>query len=95
MNFLQGELVALIVAIVTAVAFLVKISLQLQDYFYKIERALLGVKNDLRETSASVTQEQMALRQEIFAIKKHLSYVTRILAELRPDAFKRDSDFDS
>lgn len=92
-HLLQGEWVALAVAIVTAVTYLIKISLQLNDHFHKIERAILGVKDDLRENYNLLTQEQLSLRQDQFKLRKQVSYITKILAEVRPDAFKRDTDF--
>jgi predicted Holliday junction resolvase-like endonuclease len=94
MTIFQGEIVALIVAIVTAVGYLVKISLQIQDYFNKIERAVLGVKEELKDSYALLTQEQFSLRQENFKLNKRVNYLTKIIAEIKPDAFKRSSDFD-
>lgn len=94
MSFFQGEIVALIVAIVTAVGYLVKISLQIQEYFNKIERAVIGVKEELKDTFALVTQEQFSLRQDNFRLNKKVSYLAKIVAELKPEAFKRSTDFD-
>jgi predicted Holliday junction resolvase-like endonuclease len=94
MNLIQGEIVALIVAIVTAVGYLVKISLQIQEYFNKIERAVIGVKEELKDTFALLTQEQFSLRQENFRLNKRVNYLAKIVAELKPEAFKRSTDFD-
>jgi predicted Holliday junction resolvase-like endonuclease len=94
MTIFQGEIVALIVAIVTAIGYLVKISLQIQEYFNKIERAVIGVKEELKDTFALVSQEQFTLRQENFKLSKRINYLTKIVAEIKPDAFKRATDFD-
>lgn len=101
MTFLEGEIVALIIAIVTGVFYLVKISLQIQDYFNKIEKSLVNLKDSLREAYNILRKEQDSLRQEdsvlnkrINSLEKRIIYLNKVVAEIKPEAFKRTSDFD-
>ena len=87
MKIVEIEIVSLIVAIATGLVYLIKISLQLKDYFEKIERVISEIKQDL----ITNYNEQNNL---LFQTKKQVDYLHINLSKLFPDTFTRPDFMD-
>lgn len=87
MKIVEIEIVSLIVAVATGLVYLIKISLQVKDYFEKIERVILEIKQDLTANY----DEQI---NSLFQVKKQVNYLHINLSKLFPDTFTRPDFMD-
>lgn len=80
-------IITLTIALVSGTICLIKISLQLKDYFEKIEAAIHKIKADL--INHNEKQDQT-----IFEIKKRIKYLHTNLARIFPDDFHQPDFMD-
>lgn len=80
MKIVEIEIVSLMIAIVSGIAYLIKISLKLKDYFEEIETAIYQIKTDL----ANNQEKQSTI---VSQLKKQVGYLHTNLARLFPDNF--------
>ena len=80
-------IISLTIALISGTIYLIKTSLQLKDYFEKIEIAIYQIKTDL-----SVHNERQ--NETIIQVKKQVNYLHTNLARLFPDNFTRPDFMD-
>ena len=80
-------IISLTIALISGTIYLIKISLQLKDYFEKIEVAIHQIKTDLMLHNEKQDET-------IFQIKKQVNYVHNNLSRLFPDNFIRPDFMD-
>ncbi|CCI18532.1 hypothetical protein MICAF_40015 [Microcystis aeruginosa PCC 9807] len=73
-------IISLTIALVSGTIYLIKISLQLKDYFEKIENAIHQIKADLEHDNE---KQDEAISQ----IKKQVNYLHSNLSRLSPENF--------
>lgn len=92
MSFLQGEVVALIVAICMAIYQLIKLTWALKEYYDKIKDAINVLQKELSTNYGLIKQEQEIITARLLSVEKKIVYHTKILRLLKPDAFRRVED---
>ena len=80
-------IISLAIALISGSIYLIKTSLQLKDYFEKIEIAIYQIKTDL-----SVHNEKQNVT--IIQVKKQVNYLHTNLSKLFPDNFTRPDFMD-
>lgn len=80
-------ILSLTIALTSGTIYLIKISLQLKDYFEKIESAIYQIKADLMHHNEKQDET-------IFQIKKQVNYLHTNLSRLFPDNFTRPDFMD-
>lgn len=80
-------IISLTIALISGTIYLIKISLQLKDYFEKIEVAIYQIKTDL-------VHHNEKQDETIFQIKKQVNYLHTNLSRLFPDNFTRPDFMD-
>lgn len=80
-------IISLAIALISGSIYLIKTSLQLKDYFEKIEIAIYQIKTDL-----AVHNEKQ--NETIIQVKKQVNYLHTNLSRLFPDNFTRPDFMD-
>ena len=80
-------IISLAIALISGSIYLIKTSLQLKDYFEKIEIAIYQIKTDL-----AVHNEKQ--NETIVQVKKQVNYLHTNLSRLFPDNFTRPDFMD-
>lgn len=80
-------IISLAIALISGTIYLIKTSLQLKDYFEKIEIAIYQIKTDL-----AVHNEKQ--NETIVQVKKQVNYLHTNLSRLFPDNFTRPDFMD-
>lgn len=80
-------IISLTIALISGTIYLIKLSLQLKDYFEKIEAAVYQIKTDLVHHNEKQDETN-------FQIKKQVNYLHANLSRLFPDNFTRPDFMD-
>lgn len=80
-------IISLTIALISGTIYLIKLSLQLKDYFEKIEADIYQIKIDL-------VHHNEKQNERIVQIKKQVNYLHTNLSRLFPDNFTRPDFMD-